>query len=318
MMAFIVKRLIISLVVLLLVTVAVFAVMHLLPTDPILIYIAKNDMSAMSSGQIEALRHQFGLDQSVPVQYVNWLGGLVTGNMGKSIFYGEDVSAMLALRLPITIHLGLLTFIISAIFGIFLGVISAVKRGKWIDSVVTVTANLGITAPSFWVAILMIYVFSYKLSILPVYGYTSPFQDFWKSTQQVIMPVFCLALVPMATLARQTRSSMLEVIRQDYIRTAWSKGLSQSIIILRHSLKNAFIPVVTILGVQVRNIFGGAVIIETIFNIPGLGRMMVEALRQQDYQVVQAGVVVVGVVVLFSNMLVDISYGWFDPRIQYS
>ena len=318
MTTFIVKRLIISIVVLFLVTIAVFFVMHLLPSDPILIYMAKNDMSALSPDQIQMVRHEFGLDKPIPIQYVNWLQGLATGNMGKSIFYGENVSSMLALRLPITIHLGVLAFVISAILGIFFGVISAVKRGKWVDSLVTILANLGITAPSFWVAILMIYVFSYKLSLLPVYGYTSPFQDFWKSTLQVIMPVFCLALVPMATLARQTRSSMLEVIRQDYIRTAWSKGLSQRIIITRHSLKNAFIPIVTILGTQVRNIFGGAVIIETIFNIPGLGRMMVEALRQQDYQVVQAGVVVVGVVVLVSNMVVDISYGWFDPRIQYS
>lgn len=318
MSAFIIRRLIYSVLVLLLVTIGVFLVMHLLPSDPILIYVAKIDAAGFSDEQIQTLKHEYGLDKPLAIQYFNWLTGFFRGDFGKSIFFYENVSSMIGRSLPISIHLGLLALIFSAIFGVLFGIICGVTRGKWIDTIVTLIANLGITAPSFWVAILLIYFFAFTLRLLPVYGYTSPIQDFWMSLKQIIMPVFCLALAPMATLTRQTRSSMLEVIRQDYIRTAWSKGLSERVIIGRHALKNAFIPVVTILGAQVRNVFGGAIIIETVFNIPGIGRLMVEGLLSQDYQVVQSGVVISGIIILAANLLVDISYGWFDPRIQYT
>jgi peptide/nickel transport system permease protein len=192
-----------------------------------------------------------------------------------------------------------------------------VKRGKWIDSVLTVLANLGMTVPVFWLGILMIYVFSLQLHWLPVFGYTSPFEDPWRSLQQMIMPVFCLATTGMATMARQTRSSMLEVIRQDYIRTAWAKGLRERDIISRHAVKNAFIPVITLMGMHVRYIFGGSVLIETVFSIPGMGRLMITGILSQDYQVVQAAALILAIVVMVANLAVDISYAWFDPRIHY-
>jgi peptide/nickel transport system permease protein len=182
----------------------------------------------------------------------------------------------------------------------------------------SVLANIGITVPSFWVGILLLYLLSLKLGWLPPFGYTSPFEDFWLSTRQLIMPVFCLALFSIASLTRQTRSSMLEVIRQDYIRTAWSKGLRERVIIIRHALKNALIPVTTQLGLQVGIIIGGAVLIETVFNIPGMGRLMTQAVFGHDYQIVQSGVLIIATVVVLANLFVDISYGWLDPRIRYS
>jgi len=163
----------------------------------------------------------------------------------------------------------------------------------------------------------LIYVFSLQFHWFPTGGYTSPFTDFGLNMRQVIMPVFCLSLFSIASLTRQTRASVLEVVRQDYVRTAWSKGLSERVIVFRHTIKNALIPVVTIIGVQVSLIFGGSVLVETVFNIPGMGRLLTQAVFQHDYMIVQAGVLIVAVVVVLSNLIVDISYGWFDPRIRY-
>jgi peptide/nickel transport system permease protein len=241
----------------------------------------------------------------------------VQGNLGKSILHRYDVLQEIGRRLPITFYLGLLSFMIGCVIGPFLGVVSAVRRGKWQDSLVTVIANLGITAPTFWLGILLIYLFSLYLGLLPVYGYTSPLVDLWKNLRQSIMPIFVLATFPIASAARQTRSSVIEVMRQDYIRTAWAKGLSERVIILRHVLKNALMPVVTLQGMLLRNIIGGSVIVETVFVIPGMGKLVVDGMLSQDYTVVQGVILVVSVTVVLSNLIVDILYGWLDPRIQY-
>jgi peptide/nickel transport system permease protein len=182
---------------------------------------------------------------------------------------------------------------------------------------VTVIANLGITAPPFWLGIILIYIFSLYLKLLPVYGYTSPVVDLWKNLQQSIMPIFVLATFPIASAARQTRSSVIEVMQQDYIRTAWAKGLSERVIMIRHVLKNALMPVVTLQGMLLRNIIGGSVIIETVFVIPGMGKLAVDGMISQDYTVVQGVILVVAVTVVVSNLIVDVLYGWLDPRIQY-
>ena len=320
MTAYITRRLILGILVLFLVTVLVFVVMRLLPGDPLTLYISQSQLSLgqMTQEQLDALRHQFGLDKPLPIQYVDWINGVLHGDFGKSVFYNTEVGTLIAQRMPITIYLGIMAFILSSILGIIFGVVCAVRRGTWIDNVVTIIANVGITIPSFWVGILLIYIFSLRFHWLPTGGYTSPFTDFWASIRQAIMPVFCLSLFSIASLTRQTRASMLEVVKQDYIRTAWSKGLKERVIIIRHTIKNALIPVITILGVQVSLIFGGSVLIETVFNIPGMGRLMTQAVFQHDYQVVQAGVLIVAMVVVLSNLIVDISYGWFDPRIRYS
>jgi peptide/nickel transport system permease protein len=182
---------------------------------------------------------------------------------------------------------------------------------------ITVSANLGMAVPLFWLGILGIYLFALKLGWLPVQGYTSPFDNFWLNTKQVIMPAICLAVVPLASLARQSRSSMLEVIRQDYIRTARSKGLKERTVITGHALKNAIIPVVTLLGIQLRNLVGGSVLVETVFNIPGMGSFMVRAVFNKDFLIVQGCIMVIALVVALANLAVDISYGYFDPRIRY-
>ncbi len=317
MTAYIIRRLAQGVVVLVIVTILIFSVMHFLPGDPLMLYVAQHQLDNLPPQELEGLRHEFGLDKSIPAQYLAWMSGVLQGDLGTSIFYREKVSRLIGERLPVTLHLGILTLLLSTIIGVTAGVVSAVRRGRWLDTAVTVLANLGITTPSFWLGIVLIYVFSLKLGWFPVFGYVSPFEDFFLSMKQVIMPIFCLCLIPIASLARQTRSSMLEVIRQDYIRTAWAKGLKERVIVMRHALKNGLIPVVTLLGMQVRNIFGGAVLIETVFNIPGIGRLLVQAVFGQDYQVVQAGVLISAVVVMLSNLIVDLSYGWLDPRIRY-
>ncbi|MCX7912564.1 MAG: ABC transporter permease, partial [Dehalococcoidales bacterium] len=257
MTTYIIRRLIIGAIVLLLVTVIVFFAMRLLPGDPLIIFMGQQAASgSMSLEQMEMMRRYYGLDKPIMVQYFSWLGGIFRGNLGTSIYYHENVGKLLAERFPVTLHLGLVAFVIANFFGILFGLLAGVRRGTWIDSISTTLANIGITIPVFWLGILMIYLFGLRLNWLPIYGYTSPVQDFWMSTKQAIMPVICLAITGLAYTARQMRSSVLEVIRQDYIRTAWSKGLRERIIIVRHALKNSLIPVVTLMGIGLGMVFG--------------------------------------------------------------
>lgn len=317
MTAYIIRRMIQAVIVLILVTIIIFIAMHFLPGDPILMILTSQEMAETSEEQIAYLRHHFGLDRPITVQYFDWMGGVLRGDFGTSIIDRIPVTEEIIRRIPITFHLGILAFIISIVVGIPMGVICAVRRGTWIDSVVTVLANMGITVPSFWLGILMIYLFALYLDWLPVMGYTSPFKDFFLSTRQLIMPVICLALFPVASSARQTRSSMLEVMRQDYIRTAWSKGLRERAVIIRHAVKNGLIPVLTLKGISVGYILGGSVLIETVFNVPGMGRLAVTSVINQDYPYVQAVTLLIAAIIVLANLLVDVAYGWFDPRIRY-
>jgi len=317
MTTYILRRLIQSLFVLLIVTMIVFLAMRLLPGDPILMMVTADALKETSEEQIAALRHEFGLDKPLFVQYANWLSGAVRGDLGKSILHSDSVTAEIVRRIPITFHLGAVAFVMSILIGIPAGIISAVRRGRWLDTGVTLLANLGITVPIFWLGILLVYLFALYLRWLPTFGYTSPFDNFWLSTRQVLMPIFCLSVFAIASGTRQTRSSMLEVIQQDYIRTAWSKGLKERAVIFRHALKNALIPVVTLNGMTVSNIFGGSVLIETVFNIPGMGRLAVDGVVSQDYAIVQGVILVVATAVMLANLVVDLSYGWLDPRIRY-
>jgi peptide/nickel transport system permease protein len=317
MTAYIIRRLAIGVIILVLVTMLVFLAMRLLPGDPLVIFISQSQTQTYTPERLAELRHEYGLDESLPVQYVTWIGNILRGDMGKSINLGQDVGYLISTRLPVTIYFGVMSFFVSAFFGITFGIICALRRGKWIDSVVTILANFGITLPSFWVGILLMFLFSLMLHWLPTSGYVPPAENLGQSLRAAIMPVFCLSLFSIASLTRQTRSSMLEVVGQDYIRTAWAKGLRERVIILRHTIKNAMIPVITILGLQVGLVFGGSVLIETVFNIPGMGRLLADSLFSHDYQIVQAGTLVIAMVVVLSNLIVDISYGWIDPRIRY-
>lgn len=318
MVAYIVRRLVQSIFVVLLVTIMVFVGMRMLPGDPLLMLFNPNALESFSEEQLDQIRREAGLDRPMVVQYIDWLGDALRGDLGKSVLYKTSVSQEIAKRLPVTAHLGILAFIIGMIVGVPLGVISAIRRGKWLDTLVTTLANVGITVPIFWLGIMMIYVFAIYFQWLPVMGYTSPFEDFWKSTKQLVMPVFCLAVFPIAANARQARSSMLEVLRQDYIRTAWSKGLRERTVVMKHALKNSLIPIVTLAGMGISSIVGGAVLIEQVFNIPGMGRLAVDSLFIQDYAYVQGITLIVTVAVVLANLLVDISYGWLDPRVRYS
>jgi len=317
MTTYIIRRLLHAVLVVLIVSLMVFLLMRLLPGDPILMYVTSGDLQSISKEQIAQLKHELGMDRPLPVQYFDWLKNAVYGDLGKSILYRYDVLQEIGKRLPITLYLGLWSFAIGCLIGPLLGVVSAVRRGKWLDSLVTVLANLGITAPPFWIGAIMIYVFSLHLGLLPVYGYTSPLKNLAENLKQSMMPILVLATFPVASAARQTRSSVIEVMRQDYIRTAWAKGLTERVIILRHVLKNALMPVVTLQGMLLRNIIGGSVVVETVFAIPGMGKLVVDGMISQDYPVVQGVILVVSVTVVISNLVIDILYGWLDPRIQY-
>ena len=311
---FIIRRLLLSLVVIWLVTVLSFTIIHIIPGDPAAIMLG----SEASQEQINTLRHELFLDQPLVAQYWHWLSHVGAGDFGKSLKYQESVAKIIGERIPITLNLSILALLLSIILGVSAGVLCAVRRGSILDSTVTVLANLGIAMPAFWLGILGIYFFGLKLGWLPIQGYVSPLDDFWLSLRKDIMPVICLAIPSIAVLARQTRSSMLDVVRQDYIRTAWSKGLAEPVIIMYHALKNALIPIVTILGLQLRLVVGGSVVVETVFNIPGMGRLIVSSTFDKDFITVQAVTLVIAIVVLFANLIVDISYGWLDPRIRYS
>jgi peptide/nickel transport system permease protein len=318
MTTYIVRRVFQAFIVLVLVTLLVFFVMRLLPGDPLIIYIAQTaQLEAMPPEMLDKMRHQFGLDKPIMVQYVNWVVGIFRGDFGTSIFYHEKVGKLMLERFPVTVHIGGLAWLVGAVLGVLAGLLAAVKRGKWLDKIITPLTYIGITVPVFFVGILMIYFFGLKLGWLPISGYTPPFEDFWLNTRQLVMPVICMAVFGIAANARQMRSSMLEVTRQDYIRTAWSKGLRERRVIIYHALKNSLIPVITLIGLGIGIIFGGSVLVETVFAIPGVGRLMVSSIFGQDYVVVQAITFVIAVIVLLANLIVDISYGWFDPRIRY-
>lgn len=318
MSSYIMRRVLLALIVLVIVTLMVFIATHLLPGDPIYMIMSQGEVSTTSPADLEQIRHQYGLDKPILEQYFIWVRGLVLhGDFGVSIVLHTPVMQLWRERMPVSLHLGGVAFIIGVPIGILAGVICAIRRGTWIDTLVTSLANVGVCIPVFWLAILLIYLLGVELHLLPVYGYTAPWNGFWQSTQQSIIPIFCLAITPIAMNCRLTRSSMLEVIRQDYIRTAWSKGLRERVIVLRHALKNGIVPVITLLGMAVTLVIGGSVFIERVFAIPGMGTMTINAVLGHDYIVLQANVVVFSLMVLISNLVVDLCYGWLDPRVRY-
>jgi peptide/nickel transport system permease protein len=318
MATYIVRRITQAILVIILITFLVFLVIRLLPGDPILIYLSTQDVQTLTNEQVDAARAEFGLNKPLPLQYINWVSDLFHGDLGMSLFYHQKVSTLIVQRLPVTLWLGIIAFVLAHLLGIIAGLVSALRRESWIDTVVTVAANIGITVPVFWLGILLIYFFGLKLGWLPRFGYISPLVNLPDFLKHAILPVVCLAIFPIASTARQTRSSILEVTRQDYIRTAWSKGLRERSIVLRHMLKNGLIPVVTLTGIGLSYILGGSVLIETVFNIPGMGRLSVEAIQSQDYSIIQAVILFTATMVVGVNLIVDIAYGWLDPRIRYS
>ncbi len=313
MASFIARRLFQSIFVLFLVSIIVFTILHLLPGDPVTVMLGDE----ATTDEIEALKEELGLDRPIYIQYFNWIGNIVQLDFGKSIAYSEEVTSLIKERLPRTVLLGFLAFTVSALIGIPAGVIAAIKRGSFVDSAITVTANLGMATPAFWLAIMSVYLFSLQLGWLPVQGYISPLDDFASSVHHMILPVIFLSLTTVASLARQTRSAMLEVIRQDFVRTARSKGQKERIVVYKHALRNALIPLITLLGLELGHLVGGSVIIEKVFNIPGMGTLILNSIFNQDYIVVQSCVMIIAIIITVTNLLVDIAYGYVDPRIRY-
>lgn len=309
---YIIKRLLQTVIILLIISVIAFSIIHLIPGDPVYAMLG-TEISPEYHDQVYA---SMGLDKPLVEQYFFWLGNVLTGNLGYSFYFRQNVAEVVASRLPTTLYLGIMSAVLSIFIGILFGIISAVKRGRFLDSVISVLANIGIAMPIFWLAVLLILIFGLELKWLPVHGFTLPWVDFGKSVRQMILPIICMSVGGIATYARQTRSSMLEVIRQDYIRTAKSKGVKESKVITRHAVKNALIPILTLIGITLRNSIGGSAIVETIFNIKGLGQIMVTSLNNRDFTTLQTSLLLLAAVTCVCNLLVDIAYAYADPRIR--
>ena len=306
------KRILQMVIALFLISIFVFALLHMIPGDPVY---------AMLGDEISIERHdqvysEMGLDKPLLQQYVEWIGNFLQGNMGYSFSYRKDVSELVAMRLPTTMYLGIISSVFSVAIGVLFGTLTAVKRGTWIDNIITVVSNIGLATPVFWFGILLVFIFSLTLDILPSNGFVFPWEDLGLSIQQTIMPVVCMSIGGVASYTRQTRSSMLEVIRQDYIRTARSKGLPEGRIIWKHALKNAMIPILTLIAVTLRNTIAGAAIIENVFNINGMGNLMVQCITKRDFQLVQACILLLSAVTCVCNLLIDNAYAYVDPRIR--
>lgn len=309
---FILKRTGQTMIVLFIVSVFVFLMVSFLPGDPVY---------AMLGGEISQETYnrwyyELGLDQPLLIRYFLWISKAVTGNFGTSASQHMAVIEVIAQRLPVTLYLSLLAFFVSIPTGIVLGVLAAINRGKKIDGALTTFANVCSCLPQFFLSVLFLYLFSMKMHWLPSFGFTWPWVDFGKSIQQTIMPLLCLAIGGVASICRQTRSSMLEVIGQDYIRTARSKGLKPDKIITVHALKNALIPVITLMGLRLGGMIGGSMFVESVFNISGMGTLLVSAIRAQDIPLIQACVLLIAVVACVVNIITDIVYAAVDPRIK--
>lgn len=312
MFGFIVKKVLICIMIIFLISIFAFMLIHILPGDPARISLGEE----ASQEAVDALRAEMNLDKPYVTQYLLWIKGVFEGDMGNSIRYKRPIEEIVSERLQKTLTIGVPALFLASVCGIFCGVVSATHKGKIIDRIVTFFSTIGLGTPVFWIGIFFIYLFAVKLRILPIQGYTSPFEDFGGYLRQAILPVVSLAIALVAAVARQARSNMLEIINQDYIRTSKANGLTNWRVTYKYALKNALIPVVTIIGLQVRNVIGGAVIVEQVFNIPGLGSMMTAAVTSRDYLLIQAGVLVISIITVGCNLFVDILYGFIDPRVR--
>jgi len=321
MTAYIIRRIFIGIIVLLIVTMMVFLVVRLLPGDPLVLFLGQSFtqlQQRITEVEYQNLLHQWGLDKPIYIQYIDWLNQILHGDLGKSIKVNVPISTLIAERMPRTIYIGFVTLAFSSIGGILAGIVCALRRGSWLDNTITTIANIGMVIPVFWLAVLLMWLFSYKLHWLPTSGWVNPFEDFPDHVKHMIMPFFAMAVGSVAGLARIVRSCMLEVLGADYIRTAWAKGLTERLIVVRHQMKNAMIPVVTMLGGSLAGILGGSIFIETVYAIPGIGLLTTRAIFDMDYQVIQASIMLFGFVIIFSNLFVDILWAWMDPRIRYA
>ena len=334
MLKYILKRLALLIPVLLGVSITVFVVMHVFTPDPTSIILGQH----ANTDQIESLRQQLGLNDPLHVQYWHFLKAALHGDLGTSLITKTSVTEEVLARFPATIELALAAIILASVFGVLIGVISAVKQNSIIDYISMIFALIGVSMPIFWLGLVLIVIFSVKFNILPVSGriqlglepikvtglylldslIKGNTEAFWDSLKHLILPSVALGMYSTAIIARMTRSTMLEIVRQDYIRTARAKGLTERTVIMKHSLRNAMIPVITVIGLQLGSLLGGAVLTETVFSWPGVGSYTVDAILKSDYPVVQGSVILLAIIFVLVNLIVDILYAYFDPRIKYS
>lgn len=304
MFIFIIRRLLQMIPVLLGVVLVVFLIMQMVPGDPAVLLAGES----ATEEQVQEIRKQHGLDRPIMVQYVSYIGDIVTGDFGTSIRSNRPVLDEILVRLPVTMELAFWSILVTVFLGLLAGIISATRQYSFSDISLMIVALLGVSLPNFWLGLMLILSFSVKIQIFPVAG--------WGTFMHVILPAITLGTGGAAIVARMTRSSMLDVIGQDYIRTAKAKGVKEQVIVYKHALKNAMIPVITVVGLQFGALLGGTVLTETVFAINGLGRLIIDAIRMRDMPVVQGSILFVSFIFVFVNMLVDISYRLFNKRID--
>ncbi len=307
------RRLITTFVVLLLVSFISFCIMQMVPGDPALVMAG----AAAPADEVQRIREQFGLDQPFHVQLLRWYGGMIQGDLGQSITLGRSVVAAIVERLPSTVALAGFAFVLTVAFGLVAGVISALKQDTWIDHTIMTLAVVGVSLPSFWIGLIMIIGFAVMVDWLPAGGYVTIAENPVMWFKSLILPSIALALLQMGLLARITRASMIEVLRQDFVRTAHAKGLPRWIVVGKHAFMNVMIPVVTVIGIVFSLLLSGSVVIETVFSIPGLGRLMATSIVTRDYPVIQGALLITAAMFVLINLFVDVLYAYLDPRIHY-
>ncbi len=312
MMTYLVRRLLLTIPVLLFVSMIVFALVNLVPGDPALIMLGEQ----ATPEALTALRQEMGLHRPVAVRYLIWLGRVLRGDLGRSVRDSRPVLTTMLQKLPVTVELAAASLLVAWAIAIPAGALAAWKRRTPVDYAATTAALLGISIPNFWLGIMMIYVLAVNLRLLPASGYVEPWLEPARNLKLMIMPSIVLGTALAALVMRQLRSSMIEVLQTEYVRTARAKGLADRAVLIRHAMKNAMIPVVTVMGLQLSGLLGGAVITETIFAIPGLGRLAVQSILTRDFPMVQGVVLFVALAVVATNLVVDIVYGFLDPRIR--
>jgi peptide/nickel transport system permease protein len=313
MLAYVIRRLFSTVIVMTIVGVFVFLLLHLSPGDPAAIIAGDN----ATPDQIDQIRRKLGLEDPLPVQFWRWAGLVIQGDLGVSIFSNEPVLKLVGQRLEPTISLAVITLIIAVTLAVTFGVLAAWKAGTWVDRLLMVISVLGFSVPVFVVGYLLIYVFAINLRWLPVQGYTPIAEGFVPWIRNLTLPAIALGLAYLALISRITRASMLEVLAEDYMRTAKAKGVATPPMLLKHALKNAGVPIVTIIGIGVALLISGVVITETVFNIPGVGRLVVDAIQKRDYPIIQGVILIFSGVYVIVNLLVDLAYTLIDPRIRY-
>ena len=316
MRTYILKRLLLIVPTLLGAASLVFLIMRVIPGDVALLILG-GDAGTVDQGQLTAMRKHLGLDQSLLVQFGAWLWGVVRLDFGTSLWTGQPVIHELLIRLPLSLELALFATLVSVIIAIPLGMLAAVRQDTWVDYVVRVVSIGGLAIPGFWVGILTILALVIFFGWGPPLEFTPPWVDPWANFSMMICPIVTVGYRFSAVTTRMTRSTVLEVLREDYIRTAWAKGLGERTVVIRHALKNAMLPVITLIGTEFAFLIGGLVVTETVFTLNGIGRFVVDAVAHRDYPVVQALVFLIAFSFVIVNLLVDLTYAWFDPRIRY-